>query len=51
MEDIDLYVGEGKADGIIMEPGQFFLRGSMPADDKMLWPIQITLFETFKRWS
>ena len=39
LEDIDLYVGEGKADGIIMEPGQFFLRGSMPADDKMLWPI------------
>lgn len=39
IEDIDQYVGEGKADGIIMEPGQFFLRGSMSADDKMLWPI------------
>ncbi len=39
LDDIDLYVGEGKADGIIMEPGQFFLRDSMLADDKMLWPI------------
>ncbi len=39
LDDIDKYVGEGKADGIIMEPGQFFIRESMPADDKMLWPI------------
>lgn len=39
LDDIDKYVGEGKADGIIMEPGQFFIRDSMPADDKMLWPI------------
>lgn len=39
LDDIDKYVGEGKADGIIIEPGQFFLRSSMPADDKMLWPI------------
>ena len=36
LDDIDLYVGPGKADGIIMEPGQFFLKDSMAPDDKRL---------------
>ncbi len=39
LKAIDRYVGPGKADGIIMEPGQFFLKESMPADDRRLWPI------------
>ncbi len=39
LEDIDRYVAEGAADGIIIEPGQFFIREPLAADDKMLYPI------------
>ncbi len=39
LEDIDRYVHNGAADGIIVEPGQFFIEEPMPADDERLYPI------------
>ncbi len=37
--DIDKYVINGPAKGIILEPGQIFLQDSMRTDDKRLFPI------------
>lgn len=37
--DIEKYAVNGAADGIIMEPGQIFLRDSMCPNDKRLYPI------------
>ena len=37
--DIDRYIHNGKAIGAIIEPGQFFIKRPIPADDKILWPI------------
>lgn len=39
LEEIDKYVTNGPAKGIILEPGQIFLRDSMLPDDKRLWLI------------
>ena len=39
LDDIDKYVVNGPAKGIILEPGQIFLQDSMLPDDKRLWPI------------
>lgn len=39
LDEIDKYVTNGPAKGIILEPGQIFLRDSMRPDDKRLWPI------------
>lgn len=37
--DIDKYVINGKAKGAIIEPGQFFIKKPVPADDPILYPI------------
>lgn len=37
--DIDRYVVNGKSVGAIIEPGQFFIKRPIPADDRILWPI------------
>ena len=39
LEEIDRYVLNGPAIGVIAEPGQIFIRQPMPADDKMMYPI------------
>ena len=39
LADIDKYVVNGPAAGVIIEPGQAFIRKPMAADDKMLYPI------------
>lgn len=39
LDDIDKYVTNGPAKGIILEPGQIFLQDSMRPDDKRLYPI------------
>jgi len=37
--EIDKYIVNGKAAGAIIEPGQYFIKRPVPADDKILWPI------------
>lgn len=39
MADIDDYMINGPLYGIVMEPGQFFLKEAMPADDERLYPV------------
>lgn len=39
ISDIDNYVVNGRAKGAIIEPGQFFIKRPVPADDPILWPI------------
>lgn len=39
LKDIDKYVVNGPAAGVIVEPGQVHIRKPMPADDKMMYPI------------
>ena len=37
--DIDKWVVNGAAEGAIIEPGQYFIKKSLPADDPLLFPI------------
>lgn len=39
LNDIDQYVIHGPLYGVVMEPGQFFLKEPMAADDERLYPI------------
>ena len=39
LADIDKYVVNGPLYGVVMEPGQFFLKEAMPADDERLFPV------------
>lgn len=39
LEDIDRYVGDGQAAGVIIEPGQIHIQKPMKPDDAMLYPI------------